>query len=421
MLGIGGNHEPCRAFLSLIMQQPTIGFSTKQQVFLDTINDGENVFLTGKAGTGKSYVVKAAIELLTKKGKNVIALAPTGVAANNIGGQTIHSMFSLRPYGMLDYASCNFIKTEKRRLLNKVDVIFIDEVSMLRPDILDAMDWTLKKNGLDGLKSKQLVFVGDLKQLPPIIDDNFRSVMMQLYKGDAFYHSLCYPDLKIKTIELDEILRQSDEAFIEALNHIREGKKHEYFRQFQNLPQRGIVLAPHNATVSEYNTRGLALLKGPEYIFDAIVDGNVKAGDFNFETKVVVKKGAKIMYLSNSKNNKLINGTLGIFNMRKGFNGDPDAYFITVGDVDFALERQKLVKIEYVLSSDGKKLELQEIGSIEQYPIRLAYALTIHKSQGLTFDEITLDLSLPCFSRGQMYTALSRVKSPEGLTIITRA
>lgn len=395
-------------------------FSKKQQTFLNHINKGENVFLTGKAGTGKSYVVKAAIDLLKRQGKNVIALAPTGVAANNIGGQTIHSMFSLRPYGLLSHDTCNFLKTEKRRLLNKIDVIFIDEVSMLRPDILDACNWTLLKNGCGGLATKQLIFIGDLKQLPPIIDDNFRSVMMQLYKGEGFYHALCYPDLKITTIELDEILRQSDEKFIEALNHIRDGKKHEYFRQFQNLPQKGIVLAPHNATVAEYNARGLALLEGPEYTFDAIIEGNVKAADFNFDTKVTVKKGAKIMYLSNSKNNPLINGTLGIFNMRKGFNGDPDAYFITVNGIDYSLEKHKLTKIEYVLSADGKKLELQEIGSIEQYPIKLAYALTIHKSQGLTFDEITLDLSLPCFSKGQMYVALSRVRSPNGLTIITR-
>ncbi|HXP53160.1 MAG TPA: DEAD/DEAH box helicase [Bacteroidia bacterium] len=393
---------------------PNITLSKKQQSFLSHVNKGENVFLTGKAGTGKSYVVKSAIQLLQNNGKNVVAIAPTGVAANNIGGQTIHSMFSLRPYGVLDYACCNFLKTEKRRLMNKIDVIFIDEVSMLRPDILDGIHWTLKKNGCKGLDQIQIIFIGDMKQLESSIDDNTRSVLLSVYNGVEFWFSETYQRLNVKTVELDEILRQSDEDFIEALNHIRDGKKHEYFRQFQNLPQKGIVLAPHNATVAQYNIDGLNQLPGNEITFHAEVEGNVKAGDFNLETTITVKNGAKIMYLANSKNNPLINGTLGIF------KAIGDSYFITVDNVDYHLDRVKFTKIEYVLSRDGKRLELQEIGSIEQYPIKLAYALTIHKSQGLTFDEITLDLSLPCFSRGQMYTALSRVKTPQGLTIITK-
>lgn len=389
--------------------------SSKQQLFLSHVNKGENVFLTGKAGTGKSHVVKSAIQLLQNKGKNVVAIAPTGVAANNIGGQTIHSMFSLRPYGVLDYDCCNFLKTEKRRLMNKIDCIFIDEISMLRPDILDGINWTLKKNGCKGLNEIQIIFIGDMKQLESPMDDNMRSVLLKKYKGVEFWHAEIYSLLKVQTVELDEILRQSDEDFIHALSHIRDGKKHEYFRQFQNLPQKGIVLAPHNATVAQYNIDGLNQLHGEEITFHAMVDGNVKAGDFNLETIVTVKDGAKIMYLANSKNNPLINGTLGNFKV-----GQDQQYFITVAGVDYALNKVKFTKIEYVLSRDGKKLELQEIGSIEQYPIKLAYALTIHKSQGLTFDEITLDLSLPCFSKGQMYTALSRVKTPAGLTIITR-
>lgn len=419
--------------------------STKQQSFLSAVNKGDNVFLTGKAGTGKSHVVKSAIQLLQNKGRNVVAIAPTGVAANNIGGQTIHSMFSLRPYGVLDYDCCNFLKTEKRRLMNKIDAIFIDEISMLRPDILDGINWTLKKNGCKGLDQIQIIFIGDMMQLESPMDDNTRSVLLSTYKGVEFWHAQCYPQLKVRTIELDEILRQSDEDFIEALNHIRDGKKHEYFRQFQNLPKKGIVLAPHNATVSEYNTNGLKELDSEELTFTATVTGNVKAGDFNLETIINVKDGAKIMYLANSKNNPLINGTLGIFrhikNRTTGVNEDnedvkEDQYFITVNGIDYAIKPVNFTKIEYVLGHECtneekhkfngncpycvEKLILKEIGSIEQYPIKLAYALTIHKSQGLTFDEITLDLSLPCFSKGQMYTALSRVKTPAGLTIITR-
>lgn len=389
-------------------------YSQQQQYFLDRLAQGSNIFLTGKAGTGKSFIVKEGFKELTARGKKYIALAPTGISANNICGQTLHSFFNLTPFGVLDYEACSFLKSEKRRLINAIDVIFIDEVSMFRPDIFDAINYTLIKNGCKKITEFQFVLIGDLKQLPAPISDNMRSILLQQYDGCEFYDAKVYGRLNFETIELTEVLRQSDEEFIHHLNIVRDGGKSEYFRQFVSKDAKGIVLAPHNSTVAKYNAEGLRQLTGEEIIFTAQITGNTKADDFNMESEIKVKDGAKIMYLCNSKDNNLVNGTLGIFRV------DRDIYFIDVNDVYYAIEPVTHTKKEYVLNEKKDCLELKEIGSITQMPVKLAYALTIHKSQGLTFDNITIDLTLPCFSKGQVYTALSRVRTPQGLTIITR-
>lgn len=393
--------------------------SNKQREFLDKVVAGQSVFLTGKAGTGKSYVVKRAIEELVGQKKRVVALAPTGIAANNIGGQTIHSMFGLNPYGVMGYEKCNFLKTEKRRLIKEIDVIVIDEVSMLRPDVLDGINWTMVKNGCGTLQDKQVVFVGDLKQLPPPLDDNTRSVLYKDWEGEEFFHAGIYKKLGVEKVELDEILRQTDTEFISALNNVRDGIKEPYFRRFIGREVKGVILAPHNSTVQRYNLEGLDKLEGKEIVFMASIQGNVKADEFNLESEIRVKDGAKIMYLVNSKNNPLVNGTIGTFVVKppRG-EWEDEQYFIRVENEEYALNRQEFTKREYVLANKFGVLELQDIGSIIQMPIRLAYALSIHKSQGMTFSEVSVDLSRPCFQAGQLYVALSRVTTPEGLSII---
>lgn len=386
--------------------------TTKQKLFLDTVLSGENIFLTGKAGTGKSFIVKKAMDVLKEENIKFVALAPTGVAANNVKGQTIHSLFALRPFGVLDFDACNYLRGDKREMIDKVEVIFIDEVSMLRPDVLDGINWTLRKNGCGSLSEKQIIFVGDLKQLPPVLDDNTRSVLLDRYDSCDFTGAEIYPELDITKIELDEVLRQSDNDFVDHLNIIRDGKKSEYFRQFVTENKKGIVLAPHNVTVDKYNRDGLSKIDSKEIKFKADIEGKISFNDVNVDPDIVVKNGAKIMYLVNSKNNNLFNGAIGEFLDRDG------KYFIKIGNVEYSLERKEFTKKEYVYDSVSDSLKLRDVGWIRQYPIKLAYALSIHKSQGLTFDEVTIDLSRPCFSKGQMYVALSRVTTPGGLNII---
>ena len=388
--------------------------STKQQVFIDYVLSGKNVFLTGNAGTGKSFVVKRVIEILKKRNTRFVALAPTGIAANNIGGQTIHSMFGLNPFGIMDYESCRFLGSHKRKILEKIEVFFIDEVSMLRPDILDAMHWTLLKNGLKGLDKRQIIFVGDLKQLPVVLNDNSRAILYRDYDGETFQFAKIYSKLSVEEIDLDEILRQTDPEFIENLNKVRNGeKKVSYFKKFiSDKPNNGIVLAPYNNIVERYNIEGLAVIQSEELVFHAKIQGTVKPEDFNLEAELKLKQGCKIMYLVNSKDNPLRNGTLGMFITIDGL------HYINVGGVDYKLDMYEFTKKEYVLNPSSQNLELTDLGSIIQYPVRLAYALSIHKSQGLTFDEVTVDLTRQTFAPGQLYVALSRVTKPEGLTII---
>lgn len=406
------------------MENNEIKYSTKQQEFINAVLNGQSVFLTGDAGTGKSFIVREAIRLLEQQKRQVLVAAPTGIAANNIGGQTIHSLYSLNPNGVLTHERCNFIKKEKRRILQIADTLFFDEVSMVRSDMIDGIHWTLTKNGVTGLDRRQVIFVGDLEQLPPVADDNMKSVLRETHSGVEFFHAHIYKKMNIVEIKLDEPQRQSDPEFIQALNLVRQGKQSPYFRKFFRDEPRGVVLAPRIETVNRYNQEEFVKLPGDVYTFDGSVDilkegAKINYADFNVEPNVRLKDGCKIMYLRNSLAfNNLRNGTLGTFRVLCDVEKKTHEFFIEVGDVRYELNREKFSKTEYVLNELTGRLELEDLATITQIPVKLAYAISIHKSQGMTLEECTIDLTQPCFVKGQLYVGLSRVKSPEGLTII---
>lgn len=419
-------------------------FKKKQLEFLELAKEGNNLHLSGKAGTGKSTVVMEYIKWAEENNKKIVKLAPTGIAAMNIGGQTIHSFFKL-PFGE-EYTLKNMPipKDESIELFNLIDIIVIDEVSMLRPDVLQACFWTMHKGRVNDYLGKQYIFVGDLAQLEAVIKDEEKPAMKKRYGGTKFYDALDYPTLEVETIELDEIVRQSDPEFIEALNIIREDGASPYFRQFVTDTPKGIILAPYNKIVDEYNLKGLNKHEGKivEYYNEA--SGKAKLMDFDLPEKVMVKEGCKIMCLINKPDEGVVNGTLGTYTLTKqaitewkrvpiSMIGPGTIQYETVPETTYVdcpgikLESGKVVplpqvtneKKEYEKNEDGELVQ-KVVGRVKGYPFKLAYALSIHKSQGLTFDEITVDLRKPCFASGQLYTALTRVKTPAGLNLIMK-
>lgn len=410
----------------------------------DAVNfTGCNIFLTGKAGTGKTTFLKY---IRQHSHKNTVVVAPTGVAAINAGGVTMHSFFQLpfipylpeKKYGDSSIESIdryNLIKNirfskEKIELIRELELLIIDEVSMLRADMLDAMDEILRhyrQRSQVPFGGVQVLFIGDLFQLPPVVADNEWGMMQEQYQSPFFFSAKVLEQDPPLHIELKKIYRQSDEHFIRLLNNIRNNEMDEMdfeilekrtLPEVMDMKRDSITLTTHNYMADAINQRELQKLKGKVHQFEGALSGNFSEKALPTELNLVLKEGAQVMFVKNDSNpaKRYFNGKLAII---KSIDAEGIVVTFTESGQDLRIEKEKWKSVRYALNKETGKVEEEELGSFTQYPIRLAWAITIHKSQGLTFDNAVIDAG-KSFAAGQVYVALSRCRTLEGLYLLSK-
>lgn len=391
---------------------------------------GVNVFLTGKAGTGKTTFLR---QLKERSPKRMIVVAPTGVAAINAGGVTIHSFFQfpLAPY--VPGSSFNTkderfrFSKEKKRIIRTLDLLVIDEISMVRADLLDQIDAVLRlhKDKNRPFGGVQLLMIGDLSQLAPVVKESDWTMLREYYRTPYFFGSLALQQTQHVTIELQHVYRQTDTNFINILNEVRENRltpgglamlNSRYCDEsvIKKCGDGVIRLTTHNATVNSYNEQRMNELKGARYAFDATVTGTFPETSYPAEKTLELKKGCQVMFLKNdSQGTRYYNGKLGIIT-----SIDDEHIRVRGLDDDIEVEVQPDVwtNARYVIDKETKEIREEIDGEFRQYPLRLAWAITVHKSQGLTFDRAVIDVNA-AFAAGQVYVALSRLRSLDGLML----
>ena len=392
-------------------------------------NTGRSIFLTGKAGTGKTTFLKTVME---RSRKRPIVVAPTGVAAINAGGVTIHSFFQLplSPYvpGAKVESKFDFSK-EKRKIIASMDLLIIDEISMVRADLLDAIDAVLRRYREHGepFGGVQLLMIGDLAQLTPVVTPEDEQMLKPYYDTPYFFGSKALQQINYVTIQLSHVYRQQDESFISLLNEVRGGHPSEevieklnarYQPSFVPPPEEPYIrLTTHNNFANNYNESELQKLPGRAFTYRAEIRGTFPDYSYPTAETLILKEGAQVMFVKNdpSSNHLYYNGRIG----RVMEAGERHLTVYCEGD-DEAIEVEPLEweNTRYTLNEKTREIESEVQGTFRQLPLRLAWAITIHKSQGLTFDRAIIDAN-QSFAPGQVYVALSRLRTLEGLVLAT--
>ena len=413
---------------------------TQNKEFQDALNliqyTRQSAFLTGKAGTGKSTFLRYICEHTKKKH---VVLAPTGIAAINAGGSTLHSFFKLPFYPLLpdnpDFSLQRgriheFFKYTKphRKLLEELELIIIDEISMVRADIIDAVDRILRvysRNLREPFGGKQILLVGDVFQLEPVVKGDEREILNRFYPTPYFFSARVFNQIDLVSIELQKVYRQTDATFVGVLDHIRNNTVGATDLQLLNTrygtqieeseADMYITLATRRDNVDHINDKKLAELPGEPVTFSGEITGDFPESSLPTSQELVLKPGAQIIFIKNDFDRRWVNGTIGIIS---GFDPfEETLYVITDDGKECDVKRESWRNIRYKYNEEKKQIEEEELGTFTQYPIRLAWAITIHKSQGLTFSRAVIDFTGGVFAGGQAYVALSRCTSLEGIQL----
>lgn len=399
-------------------------------------NSRQNLFITGKAGTGKSTLLQY---FRTHTDKNIVVLAPTGVAAVNVKGQTIHSFFNFKPGITPETVDSIRVRKTKRKIYQKLETIVIDEISMVRADLLDSVDAFLRLHGPDessAFGGIQMIFIGDLYQLSPVVTSAEKAVFngkrnsngKAIYQSPYFFDAKIFENLRVELIELEKIYRQKDDRFVALLNAVRNNsvtEDHLTLLNQRHLPDFNpdqsdfyIHLTTTNDLADQLNQEQLNALKGKAYRYQGELTGDFDVKSLPTQEVLDLKAGAQVMLLNNDPQGRWVNGTIGkISSIEKG-SGMQDTVRVELSAGNaVAVTPFSWEMFRFFYNEETQTLDSESIGSFTQYPLRLAWAVTIHKSQGKTFEKVIIDIGHGTFSHGQVYVALSRCTNLEGIVL----